>query len=257
MDTAFEWGQIQGRLITFPMEVRAFNAITMGFSVASSAALPLLPGDAFELVEVGDGIAQFIVSICDYRDNPWGDYNEVNLGLLVRPAGAPPEVIGSFVYRMPVDQAFTCEAGNAVMGFPKTVERIDVSYEDGAVRAQLWQNTTIALTVEIPRVPAAGPRSRMEAVSYSYLETVPYGTPLDIELGRGVVDPKDVRFEVGAGTIADELRSLGLPTAPDFCSWGEDLSATFLLGQPVERSAHPEVELRDVSPSSRTPAKRL
>ena len=233
VDTAIEWGQIHGRTITFPMEVRTFNAITMGFSVAASAASRLLPGDAFELVEVGDGIAQLIVSVCDYRDNPWGDYNEVNLGFLARPVGAPADVIGSFVYRMPVDQEFTCAAGNAVMGFPKTVERIDVSYEDKAVCCELWQDDTLAVTVRIPQVQPAGPRTRMEAVSYSYLDGVPYGTPLDIELGRGVVDPSDVHVELGTGQIADELRSLGLPTTPDFCSWGEDLSATFLLGCPV------------------------
>ncbi len=234
MSTTTEWGQIQGRPITFPMEVRAFNAVTMGFSVDASAASRLLPGVAFELVEVGEGVAQFIVSVCDYRDNPWGDYNEVNLGFLARPAGAPPEVIGSFVYRMPVDQAFTCEAGNAVMGFPKTVERIDVTYPGGEVRAELWHDGTLALAVAVPRVDQPeGPSARMESVSYSYLDGVAYGTPLEIEVGRGVVDPGDVRFELGAGPVADELRSLGLPTTPDFCSWGEDLSATFFLGQPV------------------------
>lgn len=228
-----EWGQIQGRLITFPMEVRAFHAATMGFGVPSAAAAALLPGDAFELVEVGEGTAQLIVSICDYRDNPWGDYNEVNLGFLARPAGAPLDVIGSFVYRMPVDQAFTSEAGNAVMGFPKTVERIDISYDAGSVHAELWHGSKLALAVEVPRAEPVGPPTRMEAVSYSYLDGAAYGTPLDIEVGRGVVDPQDVRIELGTGAIADELRTLGLPTAPDFCSWGEDLSATFLLGQPV------------------------
>jgi hypothetical protein len=56
---------------------------------------------------------------------------------------------------------------------------------------------------------------------------------LEIDLGLGVVDPADVSLELGAGTIADELRSLGLPKTPDFCSLGEGLSATFQLGQPV------------------------
>ena len=125
--------EIQGRPIHFPLEVRAFNAATMGFTVPEKEAAQLLPGDAFEPVEVGDGVAQLVLSICDYRDNPWGDYNEVNLGFLARPAGAPAEVIGSFVYRMPVDQEFTCEAGNRVMGFPKTVEVIEADYTDDTV----------------------------------------------------------------------------------------------------------------------------
>ncbi len=214
MSATTEWGQIQGRPITFPMHVRAFHAVTMGFSVDASAASRLLPGEAFEVVEVGDGVAQLIVSICDYRDNPWGDYNEVNLGFLVRPAGAAPEVIGSFVYRMPVDQAFTCEAGNVVMGFPKTVERIDITYPEGEVHAELWSAGVLALAVTVPRVEQPeGSGERMESVSYSYLDGVPYGTPLEIEVGRGVVDPGDVRVELGSGPIADELRSLGLPRA--------------------------------------------
>ncbi len=143
-------------------------------------------------------------------------------------------MIGSFVYRMPVDQVFTCEAGNAVMGFPKTVEQIDVTYPDGEVHAELRHDGVLALAVAVPRVEQPeGPSTRMESVSYSYLDDVAYGTPLEIEVGRGVVEPGDVCVELGAGAIADELRSLGLPTPPDFCSWGEDLSATFFLGRPV------------------------
>src|SRR3954470_10117921 len=121
------WGHIKGREITFPMEVAAMDAATLGFTVPAAAARRLLPGDSFELVEVGDGLAKFIIAVCDYTENPWGDYLEINLGFLARPAGAPADVIGSFVYRMPVDQPFTCEAGNKVMGFPKTVEDLSVA----------------------------------------------------------------------------------------------------------------------------------
>ena len=127
------WGEIQGRTITFPMEVAAMDAATIGFSVPADAARALLPGDAFEIVEIADGVAQFILAVCDYTENPWGDYLEINLGFLARPAGSPPEVIGSFVYRMPVDQAFTCEAGNKVMGFPKTVEDLSANRHEGQV----------------------------------------------------------------------------------------------------------------------------
>ena len=117
---------------------------------------PRPPGDAFEIVEVAPGVAQFIVSLCDYRDNPWGDYNEVNLGFLARPSGAGAEVIGSFIYRMPVDQAFTCEAGNRVMGSPKTVMRIDADDTDDTLTFELWHEGTLALRVRVPRAAIAG-----------------------------------------------------------------------------------------------------
>ncbi|MFZ1277199.1 MAG: acetoacetate decarboxylase family protein, partial [Candidatus Microthrix parvicella] len=146
------WGTIEDQTITFPMNVDDFNAATMGFSVPAAAAAALLPGDGFEIIEIGPGVAQFIISLCDYRDNPWGDYNEVNLGFLARPAGAGDDVIGSFIYRMPVDQQFTCEAGNLVMGFPKVVTRIDADYTDAQVTFQLFDGGELALSVTVPRV---------------------------------------------------------------------------------------------------------
>ena len=224
------WGSIQGREITFPMEVNSFNAATLGFSVPADAAAALLPGDRFQIVEVAPGTAQLIVSLVDYRENPWGDYNEVNLGFLVRPVGAGDEVIGSFVYRMPVDQEFTCRAGNEVMGFPKTVMGIDATYTDDTVTFELLDGEQSVLRVSLPRAEAAGPPTRIETASYSYLDGVAHETPLAMDLASGAVDAGDVEITVGTGPIADELRSLGLPTAPDFCSYGEDLGAVFQLG---------------------------
>ncbi len=227
------WGTIQGRPITFPMEVERFHAATMGFSVPADAATALLPGDAFVVTELEPGAAQLIVSLCDYRENPWGDYNEVNIGFLARPADAGPEVIGSFIYRMPVDQEFTCEAGNQVMGFPKVVTRIDAEYTDERVTFRLWEDAAETLTVGLPRVVADRGTTRTESVSYSYLDGVPHATPLAIDMPSNLVAPEDVSLTLGDGTIADELRALGLPKAPSFCTWGEDLTATFQLGQEV------------------------
>ena len=227
------WGTIQDQPITFPMNVDDFNAATMGFSVPAAAAAALLPGDAFEIIEIAPGVAQFIISLCDYRDNPWGDYNEVNLGFLARPAGAGDDVIGSFIYRMPVDQQFTCEAGNLVMGFPKVVTRIDADYTDAQVTFQLFDGGELALSVTVPRVRTDDAAVRVETTSYSYLNGVPHGTPLAMDMSAAVVEPGDVHLTIGSGAIADELTSLGMPAEPDFCSWGEHLTATFQLGAPL------------------------
>jgi hypothetical protein len=233
-DTVTVWGEIQGQEITFPMEVNDMNAATLLFSVPAAAAAALLPGDAFEIVEVAPGVAQLVVAACDYVANPWGDYNELNLGFLARPAGAPEDVIGSFVYRMPVNQAFTCEAGNRVMGFPKTVEVLDVEYTDATVSFHLVMGGHDTIRITVPRAAATGTPERIDAESYSYLDGVPYRTTLSMDMGTGFVDPADVVIELGDGPVADELRSLGLPElAPDLATWGEGLSATFLLGQPL------------------------
>jgi len=227
------WGLIQGREITFPMEVAEFDAATLMYSVPAGAAQALIPGDAFEVVAT-DGVAQMVVALCDYRRNPWGDYLEINLGFLARPAGAPADVVGSFVYRMPVDQEFTCEAGNAVMGFPKTVEELSVRHHDGRVTFAMADRGAPVLSVSFPAVAGVGEPGRVESVSFSYVDGVPHATPLAMDLGTGFVDSADVVLELGSGPVADELRSLGLPKAPDFAVWGTGLSATFQLGAPLD-----------------------
>lgn len=226
------WGEIQGQEITFPMEVTNFDAATFVFSVPADAARALLPGDAFEVIEA-DGVAQFVLALCDYVENPWGDYLELNLGFLARPVGAADDVVGSFVYRMPVDQAFTCEAGNEVMGFPKTVEELSVVRADGRVTFAMTTGGEPVLSVSFPAVAEAGGAPRVETGSYSYLHEVPHETPLAMDMGTGLLDPADVVIELGSGQVADELRSLGLPKAPEFGTWGTGLTATFQLGHPL------------------------
>ena len=233
MTDTTRWGEIQGQAITFPMEVEELRAATVLWSVPAAAAAALLPGNAFEVVEVAPGTAQLVMAAVDYVRNPWGDYDELNLGFLARPAGAPAEVIGSFVYRMPVNQAFTCEAGNKVMGFPKTVEDLTATYPDATVSFRLAMGGRHVLTLTLPRAAPMGEPERIEATSYSYLDGVPYGTDLSMDMGTGFVDAADVVLELGDSPVADELRSLGLPCAPDVAIWGEGLGATFLLGRPI------------------------
>jgi hypothetical protein len=231
------WGEIDGQVIAFPMAVPDVGVATVMYDVPLAAAAALLPGDAFEIVETAPGTAQLVLAACDYRDNPWGDYDEINLGFLARPRGAPPETIGSFVYRMPVNQSFTCEAGNRVMGFPKTVEGIEVTRGEGSVTFVLVCDGEMAMRLSVPTPEPTDAPVRIAAVSYSYLDGAPYATTLEMDMGEPVVDTAAVTIELGSGVVADELRSLGLPTTPGFASWGERLGAVFHLGEPVVESA--------------------
>ena len=220
------WGEIDGTTITLPMVVADFDAATLLFGVPLEAAAALIPGDAFAVADVG-GRAQFVLALCDYHDNPWGDYLEINLGFLARPRSASDEVLGSFVYRMPVDQEFTCQAGNRVMGFPKSVEDLSrTDGPDGRVTFAMHRHGDLVLAVSLPKPVDAGEPVTVDSVSYSYLDGKPYETPLSLQLGTGIVDPTEVTVELGTGPIADELRTLELERA-DMVTWGTGLSGTF------------------------------
>ena len=228
------WGEIDGQTITFPMEVTSMDAATLVFSVPSAAAQALLPGPDFEVAEMVEGVAQLVLALCDYQENPWGDYLELNLGFLARPRGAGPEVLGSFVFRMPVDQEFTCKAGNEVMGFPKTVEDLRVARQGGRVTFDLYLDGVLEVGIGFDEPTQSGEPSLVETVSYSYLDGEPYETALAMEMGTGMIDPASVRIDLGHGPFASDLRTLGLPElTPDFGTWGTGLAATFQLGRPV------------------------
>ena len=227
------WGEIDGQTITFPMEVTDFDAATFVFSVPAAAAQALLPGKDFEVIEMVDGIAQMVVAFCDYHENPWGDYLEINLGFLARPTGAGEDVLGSFVYRMPVDQEFTCKAGNQVMGFPKTVQDLSVSNRNGRIRFAIDVDGATELAVSFTEPVQDGAATRVDTGSYSYLGGEPHETPLSMDMGSGMIDVHSVEIELGEGLLAGELRTLGLPAAPDFGTWGTGLTATFQLGHPL------------------------
>ena len=221
------WGDIDGRAIHFPMVVERMNSATLTFSVPLSPAQALLPGDAFEVLETAPGQAMLILALVDYIENPWGDYDEVNFGLLAHPVGRPDRV-GAFVWRMPVNQEFTMRAGNDVLGLPKTVEDLEFTYTDSSVAVRLAMDARPTLSVTLPRVVSDAESTQESTITFSYRDGVPSEVPLTIGLPTGVIDPADVVIELGDSPAADELRSLGLPTAPDFAAWGEGLSGTFL-----------------------------
>ncbi len=231
---AAHWGEIDGREITFPMVVSAMDVATVMFTADAAAAQRLLPGDDFQVLEVEPGRAQFVLAACDYIENPWGDYLELNLGFLVSERH-DPAAMGSFVYRMPVDQEFTCRAGNEVMGFPKTVEQLSCE-RDGEFVRFAWESAGgLVMSLRFPRAAAAGDPDTVDTVdtvSYSYLDGHAYGTPLRMQLATGFIDPAAVELTLGTGAPADELRSLNL-SEPTYASWGEGLAATFGLGTPI------------------------
>lgn len=219
---------IQGQTVTLPCAVRDASSGTVLYTVDAAAAQALVP-DAFEVVEDSPGQTQATIVIVDYRDNDLGDYDEVGIIFFVRPQGQPDAAVGSYIYKLPVNQSFTCEAGFKIWGFPKTVEDIDFSYTDSSATCKLVMDNKHVLTLTVPR-GGDGVSEPAPATGYTLIDGVPHqnvftrgGTGEQaLPGGEGVV------LELGDHPLADELRSLGLDKLEPMLSvWTEHMTGTF------------------------------
>lgn len=229
---------IAGRTVAMPCVVRDASAGTAVFEVDRDAARRMVP-EPFEPVETAPGRCQLVLAVVDYRDNDLGDYDEVSITCFVRPRGARRGLpwlgalhdlvrgrLGTYIWKLPVNQAFTCEAGRTIWGFPKTVEAIDFHYEADRVRCRLAMDGQHVLTLSLPR---GGARTLPDAetVTYSLIEGVAHRTRFT-QGGRGVgFRLGGARLELGPHPVADALRSLGLPGPALMTMWTEHMHGRF------------------------------
>jgi hypothetical protein len=229
---------IQGRPVGFPVEVRDASSGSATFLVAAGPAQRLLPGDEFRAAEVLPGRALLSIAAIDYKDNDLGDYNEVSIALFVRPRGerSLPWVgtwldmlrgsLGTYILHLPVDQAFTCEAGCTLWGFPKTVQEIRFDYASERARCELVTDGELALRLTLPR---GGERALPEKVltTYTHIQGVAHRTRFTSTSEGFGVRRGGAELELGSGPIADELRSLGLPRRALMTTWMQRMRARF------------------------------
>ena len=213
-----------------PVVVRDASAATAIFEVDAAALSALVP-PAFTVRETSPSRAQVALALVDYRDNDLGAYREVGIIAFVRPAAGGPD--GSHITRLPVDQLFTCEAGNQIWGFPKTVELMEVVYGPGTTTWTLSMDGELVLRLTLP---AGGfeVMDPMELVSYTLFDGVPHATAFtqggaesSIGSGEGVV------LEFGSHPLSKELASLGLPAPAVVTTWTGRLRATFEAPVPL------------------------
>lgn len=217
---------IEGRTVTMPAVVRDASSATAMFLVPRDAVAKLLPGDAFVPTEAAPGLTQLVVGFVDYRDNDLGDYHEAMVVFFVRPANDPEAPEGTFLYRLPVNQSFTCEAGRRIWGFPKTVESIDIDYSADRATCRLTMDGEHVFTLSIPRSADGIDAGDMELVTYSYADG-PCATAFRQGGPTAILDANDVRLELGTHSLAEELRSLGLPGQPLLATWTEKMHGSF------------------------------
>src|SRR5215471_7140224 len=218
---------IDGQTVTLPCIVRDASAGTAMFEVDAAGAQRMVPAD-FAVVESSPGRCQLILALIDYRDNDLGDYLEIGVTFFVTPRGASAEAAGTFIVRLPVDQRFTCLAGRAIWGFPKSVEDIVFDYADTSLTASLRMDGELVLRITVPR---GGDESMpdLPMTTYTVIDGVPHGTAFS-QGGSGaqvLASGDGVRLELGEHPLAKELASLGLPGPALMSTWTEHMHGSF------------------------------
>ena len=238
---------IQGRPITWPVTVRDAASASATFVVSAAAARAMLPAPDLDVIEILPGRTFFSLACIDYVDNDLGDYNEVSLAFFVREKSAPRGIpylgtaldflrgrVSTFIFWLPVDQAFTREAGETLWGFPKTIEKIDFDHTGSRATCRLESAGKHVLTFSMPR---GGSRDLPENAMATYTR-----------MGGRTCATRFVSRSTGVGfcrsgceltlgdhPMADKLRTLGLPKAPLVSMWMEHMNATFDPARPIGR----------------------
>jgi hypothetical protein len=230
--------RIQGREVRLPVCVRQAHSIASMYWVPTAAVRRLVDHPNLQIPEIVPGRTLCVIGLIDYIDNDLGDYNEISIGFFASIGRKRPARFGSlplglmrggadaYIHRLPVNQAFTCEAGQTIWGFPKTVDEIE--FRDGAnTRTCSWhKDGRHVLTCEA-RTGGKGEYRDREMVSLAVRDGVLYRTPFTSH-GREVgARLGGAHLTLGDHPIADELRSLGLPRRPLFTTSIGHMSAAF------------------------------
>lgn len=231
---------IQGRQVSFPIEVRSARMANAVYTVPADAVEGVVD-PAFEVAADVHGAATVVVGFVDYVDNDLGDYDEVLLSVLARtrvePGASAQE--GTYIWRLPVNQAFTCEAGVRMLGLPKTVEDIEISRDGGSTTCTLRSQGSLVMRQTFPDladvdgVPMPSPTTCLSTIDGQPVVSVsePAGS-LRMAFGAD-----GYQLELGTHPWADELRAIGLENAtPTVVTVCDDWRSTFLAPVPIDES---------------------
>jgi hypothetical protein len=222
--------------ITIPVEVRSAKMVAAQFLVDADAAQRVIDYSGLRIARPIGNKAMLALSGVAYADNDLGPYHEFAMAFVVEAHDAPPGAKPSWkspttlIHRLPVNQQFTCTVGKGLWGFPKWV--CEIEYRDRAQRTECVVNEDgkLAVALEVARggVPLPAGETAMQA--YSWDDGVLRRTPWITRNRRARARPGGATVALGDHPMADDLRSLGLPSRALMTTNVGLMSATF--GEP-------------------------
>jgi hypothetical protein len=228
---------IAGTVITMPVQIRKATQHMAMFSVDADAAQHLIDYSGLRVCRYLPGRAVVVLMLMHYIDGDLGQYYEFGTSVMVNPPGAPPDSkrgglralrsAGAFIHHLPVDQAFTLEAGTKIWGYPKVMADFTIRKDrrfgfDCTVDGQLVVGMDFRPGLPIRLTP------RQQAQrSYSHRDGVTRETAFEHTLDGVRTRLGGVRVRLGDHPYAKELASLGLPKRAMLSSSAHQVQMTF------------------------------
>jgi Acetoacetate decarboxylase (ADC) len=210
---------IAGTVVTMPVKIRRATQHMAMFSVDADAAQRMIDYSGLQVCRYLPGRAMVVLMLMHYLDSDLGQYYEYGTNVVVNPPGSNasgPRALqsaGAFIHHLPVDQAFTLEAGQTIWGFPKVMA--DFTVRDGRQFGfDVNIDGQLAVGMEFrPGLPVPSAFTSRTKVyrTYSHRDGVTRET-----LGESTLT--GVRYRLGGARVrlgehpyAKELASLGFP----------------------------------------------
>jgi hypothetical protein len=226
---------IAGTVLTMPVRIRKATQHMAMFSVDADAAQRLIDYSGLRVCRYRPTRAVAVLMLMHYVDGDLGEYLEYGTNIMVNPPGSDASGLralqsaGAFIHHLPVNQAFTLEAGRTIWGYPKVMA--DFTVRDGR---RLGFDVTIdgQFAVGMDFRPGLAVPSRFTSKpqvhpTYSHMDGVLRETAGEMRLSG-------VRYRVGGATVrlgqhpyARELASLGFPKRAMISSSADNVEMTF------------------------------
>jgi Acetoacetate decarboxylase (ADC) len=226
---------IAGTVLSMPVKIRKANQHTAMFSVDADAAQRMVDYSGLQVCRFRPGRAVLVLMLMHYIDGDLGQYYEYGTNVMVNPPGSNAsglralQTAGAFIHHLPVDQAFTLEAGTTIWGYPKVMA--DFIVRDGrqfgfdvSIDGQLAVGMEFRPGLPVPSALTSRTQSQR---SYSYRDGVTRETPFEMSLTGVRYRLGGVRVRLGDHPYAKELASLGLPKRAMMSSSADNVEMSF------------------------------
>lgn len=218
-----------------PVRIRSADQHMAMFSVDADAAQRMIDYSGLQVCRYRPGRAVIVLMLMRYIDGDLGQYLEYGTNVMVNPPGSTAgglralQSAGAFIHHLPVDQAFTLEAGRSIWGYPKVMA--DFTVRDGrqfGFDVNIDGQLVIGMEFR-PGLPVPGAFTSRPQVhpTYSHLDGVTRQTAGEMRLSGVRYRPGGVRVWLGDHPYARELAALGLPKRAMISSSADNVQMTF------------------------------